>query len=88
MLRIEKDTLREMGVETPKVFTLEEIALEISSNIRMLKKIKSKLVENNYEFMNKGYTQQDKLLFQEILEAKETSSLTLSELVSEIVSRY
>lgn len=38
--------------------------------------------------MNKGYTQQDKLLFQEILEAKETSSLTLSELVSEIVSRY
>ena len=88
MLRIEKDALCEVDVENPKVFTLEEIALEISSNVRMIKKIKSKLVENNYEFMNKGYTQQDKLLFQEILEAKETSSLTLSELVSEIVSRY
>lgn len=86
--RIEKEVLGEVIADPPKVLTLEEIASEINSNIRMLKKVKSKLVENNYEFMNKGYTPQDKLLFQEILEMKETSSLTLSELVSEIVSRY
>ncbi|MFK4894733.1 SoxR reducing system RseC family protein [Lactococcus petauri] len=86
--RIEKEVLGEVIVDPHKVFTLEEIASEINSNVRMLKKVKSKLVENNYEFMNKGYTPQDKLLFQEILEMKETSSLTLSELVSEIVSRY
>jgi hypothetical protein len=60
----------------------------LNSNVRMLKKLKSKLVENNYEFKSKDYTLKDKMLFGEILEQKETSSLTLSQLVSEIVSRY
>lgn len=86
--RIEKDTLGETAVEPTKIFTLEEIAEVCGSNVRMLKKIKSKLVENNYKFRDKNYTSQDKILFGEILEAKETSTLTLSELVSEILSRH
>jgi hypothetical protein len=86
--RIEKDTLHEAKEEVQEVFTLEEIAHDLNSNVRMLKKLKSKLVENNYEFKSKDYTLKDKMLFGEILEQKETSSLTLSQLVSEIVSRY
>ncbi|GAB7391600.1 FtsK/SpoIIIE domain-containing protein [Lactococcus garvieae] len=84
--RIEKDTSPK--VKNEKFFTLEEIAAELNTNVRMLKKIKSKIIENSYEFVNKDYSLKDKSLFEEILKEKETSDLTLTKLVSEIVSRY
>lgn len=86
--RIEKDTLQISSPSLKESYTLEEMAQELNSNVRMLKKIKSKLVENDYEFEGKDYTSKEKQLFEEILKHKETSALPLTELVSEIVSRY
>jgi hypothetical protein len=86
--RIEKDTINEEKISPRQTFTLDEITQALGSNKRVIKDIKSKIIENNYEFVGKNYTLKDKSLFEEILKEKETSNVTLSELVSEIVSRY
>ncbi|WP_285046768.1 FtsK/SpoIIIE domain-containing protein [Lactococcus petauri] len=84
--RIEKETSSSNSVE--ERFTLEEIANELNSDVRLLKKIKSKLIENSYEFASKDYSLKDKGLFEEILKVKESSSDTLDNIINEVVSRH
>ncbi|MFK4945761.1 FtsK/SpoIIIE domain-containing protein [Lactococcus garvieae] len=84
--RIEKETSSSNRVE--ERFTLEEIANELNSDVRLLKKIKSKLIENSYEFALKDYSLKDKGLFEEILKVKASSSDTLDNIINEVVSRY
>ncbi len=84
--RIEKETSPRIVSE--EKFTLEELANALHSDVRMLKKIKSKLIENSYEFASKDYSLKDKGLFEEILKAKARSSETLEDIVSNIVSQY
>ncbi|WP_285016903.1 hypothetical protein [Lactococcus garvieae] len=84
--RIEKETSSSNSVE--ERFTLEEIANELNSDVRLLKKIKSKLIENSYEFALKDYSLKDKGLFEEILKVKASSSDTLDNIINEVVSRY
>lgn len=84
--RIEKET--SPGIVIKEKFTLEELANALHSDMRMIKKIKSKLIENSYEFASKDYSLKDKGLFEEILKAKARSSETLEDIVSNIVSQY
>lgn len=84
--RIEKETSSSKRVE--ERFTLEEMANTLNSDVRLLKKIKGKLIENNYEFASKDYSLKDKGLFEEILKVKASSSDTLDNIINEVVSRY
>ncbi|GAB7391679.1 FtsK/SpoIIIE domain-containing protein [Lactococcus garvieae] len=84
--RIEKETSSTIVVE--EKFTLEEMANALNSDVRLLKKIKSKLIENSYEFASKDYSLKDKGLFEEILKVKESSSDTLDNIINEVVSQY
>lgn len=84
--RIEKETSPSIVIE--EKFTLEEMANALNSDVRLLKKIKSKLIENSYEFASKDYSLKDKELFEEILKAKESSSDTLDNVINEVVSRH
>ncbi|WP_017371029.1 FtsK/SpoIIIE domain-containing protein [Lactococcus garvieae] len=84
--RIEKETSSSNSVE--ERFTLEEIANELNSDVRLLKKIKSKLIENSYEFASKDYSLKDKGLLEEILKVKASSSDTLDNIINEVVSRH
>ena len=84
--RIEKETSSSKRVE--ERFTLEEMANALNSDVRLLKKIKSKLIENSYEFASKDYSLKDKELFEEILKVKESSSDTLDNIINEVVSRH
>lgn len=84
--RIEKETSSSKRVE--ERFTLEEMANALNSDVRLLKKIKSKLIENSYEFASKDYFLKDKGLFEEILKVKVSSSDTLDNIINEVVSRH
>lgn len=84
--RIEKDT--SSPIQTKQTFILEELVDCLGSDVRTLKNLKSKIVENNYNFEGQTYSIKDKALFEEILRKRETSDLTLGKLVSEIVSKY
>lgn len=84
--RIEKETSPTIVVE--EKFTLEEMANALNSDVRLLKKIKSKLIENSYEFASKDYSLKDKGLFEEILKVKAGSSDTLEDIVCNVVSQY
>lgn len=84
--RIEKEMSSSKRVE--ERFTLEEMANTLNSDVRLLKKIKGKLIENNYEFASKDYSLKDKGLFEEILKVKASSSDTLDNIINEVVSRY
>lgn len=84
--RIEKETLPSIVIE--EKFTLEEMANALNSDVRLLKKIKSKLIENSYEFASKDYSLKDKGLFEEILKVKASSSDTLDNIINEVVSRH
>ncbi|WP_460648333.1 FtsK/SpoIIIE domain-containing protein [Lactococcus garvieae] len=84
--RIEKETSSSKRVE--ERFTLEEMANALNSDVRLLKKIKSKLIENSYEFASKDYSLKDKELFEEILKVKASSSDTLDNIINEVVSRH
>lgn len=84
--RIEKETSSTIVVE--EKFTLEEMANALNSDVRLLKKIKSKLIENSYEFASKDYSLKDKGLFEEILKVKESSSDTLDNIINGVVSRH